>query len=122
MHQEALAERIGQLARMIEDEGDELDAASLRLAAQFLCSEHGLGAPQIGATPAGEIQAAWKFPGDALVVMDFLPENLVRFAALATVGQDGRRPLPPSGVAAGVAEQARAMGEIREFLALLESS
>ena len=117
--QGAIAERIGQLDRMMADEGEELDTTSLWLAADFLGSDHGLGAPQIGTTPAGEIQAVWKVPGDALVVMDFLPGKLVRFAALSTDRQTRPHPAPPP--ISGVAEYPRAMGEIREFLALLES-
>ena len=104
---------------MMADEGEELDTTSLWLAADFLGSAHGLGAPQIGTTPAGEIQAVWKVPGDALVVMDFLPGKLVRFAALSTGRQIRPHPAPPP--ISGVAEYPRAMGEIREFLALLES-
>lgn len=117
--QDAIAERIGQLDRMMADEGEELDTTSLWLAADFLGSDHGLGVPQIGATPAGEMQAVWKVPGDALVVMDFLPGKLVRFAALSTGRQT--RPHPAPSPISGVAEYPRAMGEIREFLALLES-
>ena len=117
--QDAIAERIGQLDRMMADEGEELDTTSLWLVADFLGSDHGLGAPQIGTTPAGEIQAVWKVPGDALVVMDFLPGKLVRFAALSTGRQTRPHPAPPP--ISGVVEYPRAMGEIREFLALLES-
>lgn len=117
--QDAIAERIGQLDRMMADEGEELDTTSLWLAVDFLGSDHGLGPPQIGTTPAGEIQAVWKVPGDALVVMDFLPGKLVRFAALSTGRQTRSHPAPRP--ISGVAEYPRAMGEIREFLALLES-
>lgn len=104
---------------MMADEGEEIDTTSLWLAANFLGSNHGLGAPQIGTTPAGEMQAVWKVPGDALVVMDFLPGKLVRFAALSTGRQTHPHPAPPP--ISGVAEYLRAMGETREFLALLES-
>lgn len=117
--QDTIADRISQLDRMMADEGERLDTTSLWLAADFLGSDHGLGTPQIGTTPAGEMQAVWKVPGDALVVMDFLPGKLVRFAALSTGGQTRPHPAPPP--ISGVAEHPRAMGEIREFLARLES-
>ena len=114
----ALARRIAALSRMAAEENEQIDTTSLWFAAEFLRSDHDLGDPEIGITPAGEVQTVWRPEGEALVAMDFLPSKLVRYAAMATGRGEtrGSRPQPISG-AASLPE---ALAAIEEFLALLE--
>ena len=109
----ALAERVVELDRLVREEGDDLDVQSLRLASNFLAEHREFGAPQLSVTPRGEIQALWRnTPEGALIVMDFLGDASVRYAALAT----DRHPSLHSDSTRGLAPASRAMDELKSFL------
>ena len=89
-----VADRIGYLQSLVEDDPDEPPIAleSLRQMALFLVSERQLGDPQIGVSPDGLMGAQWRTDDDDLVVMEFLADGLIRFAAIsASSGGDLER-------------------------------
>ena len=77
---------------------------SMKALAGFLMTERSLPAPEIGISPGGLAQIEWRIPPDGIVAMEFLPGNLIRFAAVsASTRQSGERQrvngtLPRSGV------------------------
>lgn len=108
-----LAERVVELYRLVREEEESLDFRSLGFACDFLVEHDEFGPPQLSVTPRGDIQALWRNAGErALIVMDFLPDALVKYAALAT----DRHPALHSDSTSGLARASRAMDELKLFL------
>ena len=110
---EALAERVVELDDLVREEGDHLDLRSLRLASDFLVEHREFGPPQLSVTPRGEIQMLWRNTLEGvLIVMDFLNNASIRYAALAT----DRHPALHSDSTRGLAPASRVMDELEPFL------
>ncbi len=90
-----LADRVEYLHRLVKDDPDEpaIEFASLKELALFLVSERRFGEPEIGVSPDGFLQAEWPVKNGGVLVMNFLPDGLVQFAAVAesVIGDDRRR-------------------------------
>ena len=108
-----LGERVVELRDLVREEGDYFELRSLGFACDFLVAHRELGLPQLSVTPRGELQALWRHVAErALVVMDFLPDASVRYAALAT----DRHPALHSDSTRGLAPAALVMDELDAFL------
>lgn len=83
--QHRLADRVEYLHRLVEDDPDEPSIVfpSLRELALFLVSERRFGEPEIGLSPDGFLQAEWPLQGGGVLVMNFLPDGIIQFAAVA---------------------------------------
>ena len=88
---EAAADRLSQLRSLVAEDSDEprLEIESVRALASFLMSERQLPDPQIGVSPDGFIQIEWRVPTNGILAMEFLPSNLIRFAAISAPTQSG---------------------------------
>ena len=89
-----IADRLGYLRSLIDDDPDEppVEIESLRAMALFIMSERQLLDPRIGVTPDGLIQIEWRIPSNGILAMDFLPSGLIRFAAISsTEAHEGDR-------------------------------
>ena len=95
----AIADRLGYLRQLVEDDPDEPSMAleSLRSLALFLMSERQLPDPQIGVTPDGLAQIEWRFPNNGILAMEFLSSGLIRFAAISAPAQRGVERLSVNG-------------------------
>ena len=115
-----VADRLGYLQSLVEDDPDEPPIAleSLRQMALFLVSERQLGDPQIGVSPDGLMGAQWRTDDDDLVAMEFLADGLIRFAAIsASSGSDLERQRV-SGIL-GKSETLQALGSFTSRLVSL---
>lgn len=88
---DAIADRLGYLQRLVEDDPDEpsMVLESLRALVHFLIDEQQLPAPQIGVSPDGLSQIEWRIPTNGILAMEFLPSGLIRFAAISAPAQLG---------------------------------
>ena len=88
---DAVADRLGYLHRLIEDDQDEpsINLESLRKLALFLLSERKLGNPQIGVDPNGLAQAERPVGENGVLAMVFLPSGFIRFAAIEAPARRG---------------------------------
>lgn len=95
----AIADRLGYLRQLVEDDPDEPSIAleSLRSLALFLLSERQLPDPQIGVTPDGLAQIEWRLPTNGILAMEFLSSGLIRFAAISAPAQRGVERLSVNG-------------------------
>ena len=113
---EQIADRLRYLQDLARNDPEEpsMRMDSMKALAGFLMTERSLPAPEIGISPDGLAQIEWRIPPDGILAMEFLPGNLIRFAAVsASTRQSGERPrvngtLPRSGV----------MDAIRSFTSL----
>ena len=96
---DAIADRLGYLGQLAEDDPDEpsMSIESLRGLALFLMGERRLPDPQIGVTPDGLAHIEWRFPPNGILAMEFLPSGLIRFAALSAPAQPGLDRLSVNG-------------------------
>ncbi len=90
--QHRLADRVEHLHVLVEDDPDEPSIVfpSLRELALFVVSERGFGEPEIGVSPDGFLQAEWPVKNGGVLVMNFLPDGFIQFAAVAksVIGDD----------------------------------
>ena len=91
--QHGLADRIKFLHGLSEDDPDEPSIVfqSLRQLALFLVSDRRFGEPQIGLSPEGLLQAEWAPKKGDVLVMNFLPDGMIQFAAVARSQTGGDR-------------------------------
>ena len=96
---DAIADRLGYLGQLVEDDPDEpsMSIESLRGLALFLMSERQLPDPQIGVTPNGLAHIEWRLPPNGFLAMEFLPSGLIRFAAISAPAQPGLDRLSVNG-------------------------
>lgn len=96
---DAIADRLGYLRQLVEDDPDEPSMAieSLRALAIFLMGERQLPDPRIGVTPDGLAQIEWRFPTNGILAMEFLSSGLIRFAAISAPAQRGVERLSVNG-------------------------
>ena len=80
-----IADRVIQLKALVDDDAEQpsIDTDSLRAVAKFLLSERHLPDPEIGISPDGLVQAEWYIGTSGIVALEFLPAQLIRFAAIA---------------------------------------
>ena len=96
---DAIADRLGYLRQLVEDDPDETSMVleSLRALAIFLMGERQLPDPQIGVTPDGLAQIEWRLPTNGILAMEFLSSGLIRFAAISAPAQRGVERLSVNG-------------------------
>ena len=84
-----VADRLGYLRRLSDhDPGEpQMQIESLRALAGFLTSKQELPDPQIGVNPDGLMQIEWGIPPSGILAMEFLPSDLIRFAAVSAPAQ-----------------------------------
>ena len=84
----SIASRLTYLHELVADDPDEkpIKLKSLRGLALFIMSNRQLPDPQIGVSPDGFAHAEWRIVDHGILVMEFLPSDVIRFAAI----------LPPS--------------------------
>lgn len=94
-----IADRLGYLRQLVEDDPDEpsMSIESLKALALFLMSERQLPDPKIGVTPDGLAQIEWRFPTNGILAMEFLSSGLIRFAAISAPAQPGIERLSVNG-------------------------
>ena len=100
----AVADRLGYLRSLAEDDPDEkpIDLESLRRFSHFIMRNRRLPDPEISVSPEGFAHAEWRVGEGGILAMQFLPVGLVRFAAVShPAGRDVHRQsvngvLPPS--------------------------
>ena len=114
---DAIADRLGYLRQLVEDDPDEPSMAleSLRALAIFLISERQLPYPQVGITPNGLAQIEWRLPANGILAMEFLPSGLIRFAAISAPAQRGVERLSVNGTL----HKEAALEAVRPFTARL---
>lgn len=117
----AAADRIGDLHEMSTDDDarDEppMVLTSLRELALFLLSQRRLVEPRIGLSPDGLLQAEWASPDRGVVAMKFLPDGIIRFAAVSAAGGAG-----PRLRVHGELPKDRALDAVRAFIPSLDGS
>ena len=113
---EQIADRLTYLQQLAKNDPEEpsMRMDSMRALAGFLMTERSLPAPEIGISPGGLAQIEWRIPPDGIVAMEFLPGNLIRFAAVsASTRQSGERPRVD-----GTLTKSEVMDAIRSFASL----
>ena len=120
----AIADRLNHLRALIAEDPDEpgLVLESLRSFAGFFMHEDRLPVPEVGAGPAGFLEAEWRIPakreapviapfvrwmrpderywgqGDGILAMKFLPSGSIQYAAVSGPVGRGKERLRSSGV------------------------
>ncbi len=110
----AIADRIRQLDEMIGDgAGDErpIRPDSLRALALFLLSEPHLVDPEITVGPNGMLLAEWASAQRGVLAVEFLPDEIIRFAAVSGIENAGSR-----SRLHGEAPKDRTMKAVRDFI------
>lgn len=114
---EAIADRLIYLRGLARSDPDEppMVVESLRAMAHFLMSERQLPDPQIGVTPDGFVQIEWRVMTSGILAMEFLPSDLIRFAAVSGPARRGvdRRTVN------GTLRKDEALAAIQPFIAYL---
>ena len=79
------ADRLRYLQNLSRDDPEEPSIVidSMRALVCFLMTEQSLPDPEIGISPNGLAQIEWRIPPDGILVMEFLPTSLIRFAAVS---------------------------------------
>ena len=106
----AVADRIGFLQRLSEDDSaePELNCDSLRSLADLLLARPQLPQPGISTSPDGVLLAQWRIPPHGLMTFQFLADGRIQFAAIsAPANHPGEREtvygtLPPNETLAAV--------------------
>ncbi len=109
----AIADRIEDLDEMTRDGGTDespMVLASLRELALFLLSQPQLADPEIGISPGGLLLAEWASRDRGVLAMEFRPDGLVQFAAVAPRGVDPRPRVH------GKLPRGNALGAVRNFI------
>ena len=96
----AIADRLGYLHSLAVDDPDEKPIAfeSLRRLALFVMGKLRLPDPEIGVSPEGFAQAEWRVGDDGVLAMEFLPADVIRFAAVSHAAGRGTQRLSVNGV------------------------
>ena len=96
---DAIADRLGYLRSLADDDPDEspIEIESLRAMALFIMRQRRLPDPRIGVTPGGLMQIEWQVPPNGILAMEFLPSGLIRFAAISAPVQRGENRLSVNG-------------------------
>lgn len=109
-----LADRVKHLSELVEGDPDEppIVFPSLRELALFLVSERRFGDPEIGLSPDGLLQAEWPVKNGGVLVMNFLPDGMIQFAAVANsvIRGDRRRRVN------GTLPKDEALSAVRQFI------
>ena len=86
----SMADRLGYLRSLAADDPDEtpIGLESLRRFSRFIMGNRRLPDPEISVSPEGFAHAEWRVGEDGVLAMQFLPIDLVRFAAISH--PDGR--------------------------------
>lgn len=117
--QHRLAGRIDYLHGLVDDDPDEpsIVVSSLRELALFLVSERRFGEPEIGLSPDGFLQAEWSVKNGGVLVMNFLPDGIIQFAAVAkyAIGDDRSRRVN------GMLPKDEALATVRPFIGLVKT-
>ena len=110
----AIANRLSSLRQITDNDPDEtpMNIESLRYLALFLLSEHEMGGPQIGVNPDGTLGATWRMVDHIVVDLEFLPNSLVRLAALGPRTRSGSNRQRVSGLM----NKEKAVRTIRSFI------
>ena len=111
----AIANRLSSLRQITDNDPDEapMNVESLRYLALFLLSEREMRAPQIGLNPDGILGATWRMVDHTVVDIEFLPNSLIRLAALGPRAGSGSIRQRVSGLM----EKKKAVRTIRSFTA-----
>ncbi len=109
-----LADRVKHLSELVEDDPDEppIVFPSLRELALFLVSERRIGDPEIGLSPDGLLQAEWPVKNGGVLVMNFLPDGMIQFAAVANSAIRGDRRRRVNGTL----PKDEALSAVRQFI------
>lgn len=80
-----IATRLNYLLEFSQEDPDEptMALASLRELALFFASEPQRDEPEIGLGPDGHLQGEWRVGDDGILVMKFLRDGLIQFAAIS---------------------------------------
>ena len=80
-----VADRLSYLQSLAAEDPDEQPMAlhSMRELAYFLMSERQLPGPEIAISPDGLAQIEWRVGETGVLAMEFLPDELIRFAAVS---------------------------------------
>ena len=111
----AIANRLSSLRQITDNDPDEtsMNVESLRYLALFLLSEREMSEPQIGMNLDGILGATWRMVDQTVVDLEFLPNGLVRLAALGPRADSGSIRQRISGLMGKV----KAVRAIRSFIA-----
>ncbi len=89
--QRAAAARLNRLLAMTNGDPEEptISLPSLQGLALFLTSAPQFGEGEIGVSPDGLLQMEWLLDDGGIVAMEFLPDGLIRYAAIANAANPG---------------------------------
>lgn len=109
----SVADRLVYLERLHHDDPDEplTEVESLRSLASFVLSEGNMPDPELGLTPGGLVIGQWRILPDGILIMEFLPNDWIRFAGIDCAVQ-------PSGQRrriSGELEKHKAMSAVRNL-------
>lgn len=109
-----LADRVKHLSELVEDDPDEppIVFPSLRELALFLVSDRRFGDPEVGLSPDGLLQAEWPVKNGGVLVMNFLPDGMIQFAAVANSAIRGDRRRRVNGTL----PKDEALSAVRQFI------
>ena len=117
---DAIADRLEYLQGLVADDPDEqpMSIDSMRELAYFLMSEQQLPQPQIAIGPEGLAQIEWRVGETGILAMEFLPYNLIRFAAISAPAKSGAKRMRVSGTL----ERAATLRAVEVFTAQIKSN
>lgn len=93
-----IVKRIDYLRGLENEPGEEpMSAESLRSFVRFMTNNQGLLDPSVAVTPDGYVQAEWHEGKDKHLVVEFLPGELARYAAITPNIDKPERPNRMSG-------------------------
>ena len=87
------ADRLAALIALIDEDPDELPIVleSLKAFARFLIDERQFDTPRIGTDRDGHVQVEWPVLEQGLLVMNFRPDDLIRFVAVSAPARRGTK-------------------------------
>ncbi len=96
----SVADRLDYLRTLVAEDPEETPIAveSLRRLALFIMDQRRLPDPEIGVSPEGFAQAEWRVGDDGLLAMEFLPADVIRFAAISHPAGIGTQRVSVNGV------------------------
>ena len=94
-----VADRLSYLQSLAAEDPDEQPMAvgSMRELAYFLMSERQLPEPEIAISPDGLAQIEWRVGETGILAMEFLPNELIRFAAISASAKSSAQRMKVSG-------------------------
>ena len=113
------ADRVAYLLSLDGDDPDEapIDRWSLRALADLLAAEPRLAQTRIGVGLDGQMHAEWVVVPDGLLVMEFLPDSLIRFSG-AFDPPDAVSEQPP---VSGTLSATETLATVQPLIAQIES-